>query len=110
MARASLALLSYSCGSAFGSVTTLWTLAFDPPNCVAMLPQKFCPATTLIEPVAATGVEPPHAPTIKAITTHAQIRLPANARLLSRTLSPRSGSVAQEYCTIRLGKECAAAV
>jgi hypothetical protein len=46
-ARASLLLLAYSWGSALGSVTTLWTLPWLPASWVAMLPQKFCPATIL---------------------------------------------------------------
>jgi len=41
-----LVLLSYSCGSALGSVTTLCTLTFPPPSWVTRLPQKFSPATT----------------------------------------------------------------
>src|SRR5579859_5691623 len=45
-ARASPVLLSYSCGSAFGSVTMLVTLTCDPPSWLAMLPQKFSAATT----------------------------------------------------------------
>src|SRR2546429_8099364 len=45
-ARASPVLLSYSCGSALGSVTTLCTLTFPPPSWVTRLPQKFSPVTT----------------------------------------------------------------
>src|SRR5215471_14348387 len=47
IARESLALVGYRCGSAFGSVTTLSTFARLPPIWAAMLPQKFSAATTL---------------------------------------------------------------
>src|SRR5947199_3615944 len=59
-ARASLVLLSYSCGSALGSVTTLCTLTFAPPSWVTRLPQKFSPATTSMLD-AAVEVVPPQA-------------------------------------------------
>src|SRR2546430_14169614 len=61
-ARASAELLSYSCGSALGSVTPLCTLTFEPPSCVARLPQKFSPATTLrVVLDAGCRLEPPQA-------------------------------------------------
>ena len=50
----------------------LCTVVFEPPNCEAMLPQKFSSATTRIEPdpevVAAVLVEP-HAATSAARAT-----------------------------------------
>src|SRR5437879_4223773 len=59
--RASLELLSYSWGSALGSVTTLCTVTFVPPSWAAMLPQKFSPATTVIAVPDCTEAAPPHA-------------------------------------------------
>src|SRR5205807_2454358 len=46
IARAFAALLSYSCGSAFGSETILSTCVWVPPSCDTRLPQKFSAATT----------------------------------------------------------------
>src|SRR5436190_24366919 len=57
-ARASLVLLSYSCGSALGSVTTLCTLTFAPPSWVTRLPHKFSPATTSMLNAAVELVPP----------------------------------------------------
>src|SRR5438874_4774500 len=61
-ARASAELLSYSWGSALGSVTTLCRLTFEPPSSVARLPQKFSAATTLrVVLDAGCRLEPPQA-------------------------------------------------
>src|SRR5216684_220058 len=89
IALASLALLSYSCGSALGSLTTLWTLTWLPPSWRAMLPQKFSPAITLIAPAGSP---------LGAGEAHAA----------ARATSPRTDAyrtpptMTQEYCTIDL--------
>src|SRR5438128_746224 len=84
-ARASVVLLSYSCGSALGSVTTLWTWTRAPPSWVAMLPQKFSPATTLSEPACAVEGPLPQAAPVATSPNHA--------------ITTRYIRIAQQYCT-----------
>src|SRR5205807_1881519 len=75
-ARASAELLSYSCGSALGSVTTLSTLTFEPPSSVARLPQKFSPATTFrVVLDAGCRLEPPQAASHRTTKTAAPHRM-----------------------------------
>src|SRR5437660_5502468 len=70
MARESFVLLAYSWGSAFGSVTTLWTSAWLPPIWAAMLPQKFSAATTRrTDPPEPPGAAPLHAATTASTAT-----------------------------------------
>src|SRR5947207_12384249 len=88
-ARASLVLLSYSCGSALGSVTTLCTLTFEPPSCATRLPQKFSPATTSMVDDALEVVPPQAASNSPTAATH--------------THRP----MAQEHCTSGLRKSSA---
>src|SRR5450759_3013514 len=91
-ARASLVLVSYSCGSAFGSVTTLCTFTFDPPSWVARLPQKFSAAITTIEPEGAE-IDPPQAAANK----------PKHPKIANFS----GPIITQEYCTTDLRKLCA---
>src|SRR2546421_2901041 len=88
-ARASLVLLSYSCGSALGSVTTLCTPTFEPPSCATRLPQKFSPATTLMVDDALEVVPPQAASSSPAAARHRHLPM------------------AQEHCTSCLRKSSA---
>src|SRR5882672_5805011 len=88
-ARASAVVDSYSCGSAFGSLTTLWTETLKPPSWAAMLPQKLSPATTFSCPECVAGG--PQAIDMTRTAATAQATPP----------------IAQEYCTIDLRKLCA---
>jgi hypothetical protein len=69
----------------FGSLTTLWTLAFDPPSWTAMLPQKFSAATTLINPVGEPTLEVPHAPANDNMTASTAVP-PAALTISARVL------------------------
>src|SRR5260370_173119 len=102
--------LVYTEGSGCGRSRPAGPPPPGPPGGWAGRPQSSSPATTLIGPLAATGLEPPQAlaaPTSKsAIPSHAQILLPANLVVSTNAEPPARAqsrkSIAQSTCAMFL--------